>query len=388
MTALAAISLLMALIPALLFFANLSRFRVPPPADGRELPPVSVLIPARDEAGSIGAALRAVQGSEYPDFEVVVLDDGSEDATAAIVARFAEQDARVRLETAPPLPPGWCGKNHACAVLAGLARHERLCFVDADVRLAADGLARGVGFLEDTGAGMVSGFPRQETGSWLEHWLIPLIQFVLLGFLPMGRMRRYPHHPGYAAACGQWIIARRDAYETVGGHGAIARSIHDGVQLPRVFRRAGFTTDLFDATPLAHCRMYHDACGVWQGLAKNAHEGLGHPTTIVPFTLLLGLGQVLPLPLLWLAWEWSMAVPAVLAGLAAVVAYLPRVVAVHRFHQSEEGAVMHPLGVLLLLVIQWQGLWRYWRGRPARWKGRAYGGAMAASSASKPGEGS
>lgn len=363
-----------AAVPAVLALWNLWLYR-PAPAAAAVSERVSVLIPARDEERSIGAAVSSAlaAGDGLAGLEVVVLDDGSTDGTAAVVAALAAADPRVRLETAPPLPAGWNGKQHACWVLARLARHPLLVFLDADVRLAPAALVRAVRFLRASGAGLVSGFPRQETGTWLERLLIPLIHFVLLGFLPLAGLRRTTR-PAFGAGCGQLMVCDRDAYRLAGGHAALPASLHDGVKLPRAFRAAGIRTDLFDATDLAVCRMYRDARGVWQGLAKNATEGLAAPGAIVPATLLLGAGQALP-PLLLAAAAAGLLAPGALtpAALATAAAYLPRLVAAARFRQSPAGALLHPLGVLLLLAIQWHALGRRLLGRPAAWKGRAYG---------------
>lgn len=353
---------LCALIPAILFLRNLRRF-APPPEPGGRRPPVSVLIPARNEERSIRDSVTAALRSRWMELEVIVLDDHSEDRTAEIVLEIAREDPRVRLETAPPLPSGWCGKQHACHALSRLARHPVLVFLDADVRLAPDGLARSVAFLERSGAGLASGFPRQETVTFLERLLLPLIHFVLLGFLPMGWMRR-SLRPSYGAGCGQLFVTWRDDYDRAGGHAAIRASLHDGISLPRAFRRAGIATDLFDATEIAVCRMYHDAEEVWRGLAKNATEGVASPGRILPVTALLTAGQVLPF-LLLLPFGWA-AVPAVLA------AWLPRWIAVRRFRQPLDGALLHPLGIFIFLAVQWYALGRQLLGRPAGWKGRAY----------------
>lgn len=314
----------------------------------------------------------AALASRGVDLEVVVLDDQSEDRTAAIVREVAARDPRVRLETAPPLPAGWCGKQHACAVLAGHARNPVLAFVDADVRLAPAGLARSAAFLEASGADLVSGFPRQKTVTFLERLLLPLIHFVLLGFLPVGRMRK-TRHPAYGAGCGQLFLVRREGYERAGGHAAIRTSLHDGIMLPRAFRRAGLATDLFDATDVASCRMYRSAAEVWRGLGKNATEGLASPGKIVVFTALFLLGQVLPPVLLLLALTGaapsSVLIPAALGTLAV---YLPRLAAVRRFRQPLDGALLHPLAILVFLAIQWTALGRKALGLPAGWKGRTY----------------
>jgi hypothetical protein len=366
------VALALAAVPALLFLANLRHYRPPPEAPtGLAWQSVSVLIPARNEERTIVAAVESALASEGAQVEVIVLDDHSEDRTAALVREMADRDRRVRLLPAPPLPEGWCGKQHACAVLGAAARYPLLAFVDADVRLAPDGLARAIAFQSASGADLVSGVPRQLTGALLARLLIPLIHFVLLGFLPMGRMRRR-RHPAYAAGCGQLFLARRDAYERAGGHAAIGNSLHDGLALPRLFRRAGLATDLCDLTSVATCRMYESNGAVWHGLLKNATAGLGHPRTIGPVTVMLLGGQVLPILLLL-----SPHLRA-LAGAAAVLAYLPRLVGAVVFRQSWLGALLHPLGITVLLAIQWWALLRAALRQPATWKGRTLptGGAL------------
>jgi Glycosyl transferase family 2 len=370
---LAIAGVLCALLPALVFRRNLALY-APPPAPGPDGPAISILIPARDEEAAIGGAVAAALASGGAEIEVIVLDDHSTDRTAAIVRAAATGDPRVRLETAPPLPAGWNGKQHACAVLAGLARYPLLLFVDADVRLTPEGATRAAAFLVGSGADLVSGVPRQETVTFLERLLIPLIHFVLLGFLPLARMRR-SRHPAYGAGCGQLFLARREAYEKAGGHAAIRASLHDGVALPRAFRQAGLATDLFDATDVASCRMYRNALEVWRGLGKNATEGLAAPGRIVPATILLLAGQVMPPVLLLLTVLGfvppTALIPAVI-GVGAGAAWWPRLAAVRRFHQPLGSALLHPLGISVFLVLQWTALVRKSLGQPAAWKGRSY----------------
>ncbi|MBB3262698.1 hypothetical protein FHW79_000285 [Azospirillum sp. OGB3] len=370
-TLLAALALAFALLPLGLGLVNLCLYRRPkaePPPDAA----VSILIPARNEEATIAAAVRAALSSCGVTVEVVVLDDHSTDRTAEIVRAIAARDPRLRLETAPPLPPGWSGKQHACQALAKLARHPVLLFQDADVRLAPDAARRACGALLAGRAGLVSGFPRQETGTLAEALVIPLIHVLLLGYLPMVGMR-WSGNPGFAAACGQLIAVRRDAYQTAGGHAAIATSLHDGVTLPRAFRRAGQGTDLFDATGLARCRMYRGWREVWSGFSKNATEGMATPVALPVWTLLLFGGHVLP----WLLLGWAALDPlpegaAALAALAVATGLSFRLLLAIRFRQSLVGALLHPVGILILLAIQWSALLRARRGRPAEWRGRAY----------------
>jgi len=394
--AVAVLALLCSMVPAVLFCLNLRAYVEPPAVGAAKLPAVSILIPARNEAGAIASAVTAALASRGVEYEVVVMDDGSTDGTDAIVLALATNDGRVRLEHAPGLPGGWNGKQHACWALAQTARNPLLCFVDADVSLRPDCVARMAAFLERGGNGLVSGFPRQVTGSFLEWMLLPLIHFVLLGFLPIARMRAGTD-PAFAAGCGQFLMVRRDDYFACGGHSRIKLTMHDGLLLPKLFRAAGFRTDLADLTALASCRMYTSAAQVWSGLAKNATEGLAAPARIVPITLVLLLGQVLPFVALILLAALMIFVTIVAAGdlngpprwdtipwlpiflscatlLAVAAAWLPRWLGVARFKQDWRSALLHPFGILLLLAVQWYALLRKLAGGKVKWKDRSYVG--------------
>lgn len=366
--------LVVAALPALLTLANLRLFRGPPAPPPGPQPQVSVLVPARNEEAAIGRLLDDLLASEGVDLELVVLDDASDDGTAAIVAARGKRDPRVRLVPGRPLPAGWCGKQHACWQLAQAAHYDTWLFLDVDVSPRPDAVARSVAFLEASGVGLASGFPRQLTGSFLEWLLLPLIHFVLLGFLPLGRSRSV-NDPSLAAGCGQWFITRRAAYEQAGGHAAIAASLHDGVKLPRAYRRAGLRTDIFDATEIASCRMYARSLDVWRGLSKNATEGIGAAATILPFTLLLGLGQVAPAVLLgqglatgFAGWPWGaapMVVVAIGLGLGG------RLMEAIRFRLPLASCLFHPLAVAVFLLIQWVALVRKTLGLRTSWRGRS-----------------
>ncbi|REK15556.1 MAG: glycosyltransferase [Planctomycetota bacterium] len=381
---LAVLSLLAAALPATVFALNLRRFKTLEDASAPAVP-VSILIPARDEEQSISNCLRAVLADDSNDMEVIVLDDGSIDRTAALVLELAATDPRLRLEHAPPLPEHWCGKQFACATLADLASGELLLFIDADVRLAPGAVARLSTAMEQQGLDLLSGFPRQETITIVERMVIPLMHFILLGFLPLGRMRR-SRHPAYAAGCGQLMMVRRSSYHRAGGHAAIRESLHDGLRLPRAFREAGLLTDLCDATDLAVCRMYRNAAEVIRGLAKNAVEGIAAPGLIVPATAVLLLGQVAPIVICVGALAAG-SYPVFATALAALGAsLLPRWMATRRFGQSRLGAVLHPIGVLLFVAIQWYACIRSLAGGSPRWKGREYPTRSAATGVPVAGE--
>jgi glycosyltransferase involved in cell wall biosynthesis len=377
-----------AAIPAGMFLNNLRWYRAPG-VEAAGAARVAVLIPARNEERNIGACVESVLASRGVGLEVLVLDDASTDGTAEIVREIALSDGRVRLVEGRALPAGWNGKQHACWVLAKEADAPAMLFLDADVRVMPDALARCVGEMRARKVALLSGFPRQVLGGWMERMLLPLIHFVLLGLLPMGRMRKTTK-VAYAAGCGQFFLAEREAYFASGGHAAIRDTRHDGLRLPEEFRRRGLRTDLVDLTELAEVRMYESAGAVWSGLAKNATEGLGSPGRIVPVTVLLLVGQVLPVVAggLWVAFLVSNALVgatfddagaavwvSVLLAVAVVCSYLPRGLAVRKFRQPWVSAVLHPVGILMLLGVQWWALTRQVMGRPVEWRARAYASA-------------
>jgi hypothetical protein len=373
--------------------ANMRRYRAAPPisevADSTRALRVAVCIPARNERDNIEACVRGVLASREVDVRAYVYDDESSDGTGEIVARLAAEDPRVIVVPRRALPAGWNGKQHACFRMAehGLAFDASLewfLFTDADVRFEPDAVARALGFAHRAGADLVSTVPREITGSIGEMLLIPLIHFVLMGYLPFGRMRT-TRDPAASAACGQFILVSRAAYTASGGHDGFRASMHDGVKFPRAVRRAGFATDLYDGTESVSCRMYRGFAQTWRGFAKNAFEGLGSLGLLVFVTVWHIVGHLLP----WVVvacmvsgvaggseeqlWESA---SGLLAVLAIACGLLFRVLLCRRFRQSWLNVPLHPLSIAALTAVQWWSLWLDRTGRRG-WKGRVAGPAVA-----------
>ena len=365
MIALLVVALALSLLPTIMTLINLVALREPRAA----LHPaaVSVLIPARNEEAGIAACVESALASRDADLEVIVLDDHSTDATAAIVRRIAERDSRVRLVAAPPLPTGWSGKQHACHVLSGLATHPVFVFVDADVRLAPGAGSHLAGSLEHVD--LVSCVPRQIMGSVAELLLIPMINALLLGYLPIPLMRS-DGRPALGAGCGQLIAVRADAYRRAGGHAAIRQSLHDGLMLPRQFRRAGLRTDLVAGSSLAECRMYVGWHATLAGSLKNATEGMAKPFALPIWSVLLLGGHVLPWLVLVAALTDRASLVAALAAVACAGPIAARLLQALRCREPLRSVPLHPVGVLLLVAMQWYALVRHAAGRPSTWRGR------------------
>lgn len=354
------IALVLAVFPAANGLINLFLLRAPrgPGPDGAL---VSILIPARDEAANIGACVEAALAQTGVAIEVVVMDDGSSDGTPDIVRRLAAGDPRLRLLRAPPLPDGWSGKMHACARLAEAARGTHFLFIDADVRLAPGAAAGLAGHAARRRLALVSGVPRQRIGSLGEGLTVPMINLLLMGYLPGGG-RAFTRLAGFAAGCGQMMLFERRAYEAAGGHAALRATLHDGLNFPRLMRAAGHRTEMVEGAGLATCRMYRGFREAWRGFLKNAREGMATPIGLPVWTVLLAGAHLWPFFLL----------PAFQAVLALALVFALRAAITRRVGEPYWTVALHPAAVMVALAIQWTALTRFLLGRKEGWKGRSY----------------
>jgi len=403
LTILAALAALISLLALVMTLVNLLVYRRAAPLEKidqhalrRSLAPdlepgeplLSVCIPARDEEENLEACVRsALEGAGDLPLEVLVYDDQSDDATPEILERLIEQDERVRAAKVEALPEGWNGKQRACDRMARQARGRWLLFTDADVRFERGAFARALHEARRLNADLISTFPRQITGTLGERLIVPMIFFILFAYLPMPRMRR-SQDPACSAGCGQFLLVTREAYDASGGHAAFPDSMHDGVKMPRRVRAAGRHADVFDGSDLASCRMYQDFPSTWRGFAKNAFEGLNSIGLLIFLTVLHVVGHLTPwaiLPAAALA-DPIRTTPAALAGVAIACALAQRIVLAARLRHSLLGAVLHPLGVALMTLIQWRSLFLHLSGKRS-WRGRtlAPAGSSAAPESTRTG---
>jgi glycosyltransferase involved in cell wall biosynthesis len=339
--------------------ANLVMFPVlapPAAAPPARRPEVSVLVPARDEARRLPAALAGLLAQDVT--EIVVLDDQSSDGTGAVVRRAADADPRVRLIHGTPPPPGWTGKNWACRQLAAAARGDVLVFCDADVILAPGAVDACWAQMCAQRAEVFSVFPRQRTTTLGERLLVPLIDDVLLAFLPHALLRLPV--PSAATANGQLLMFRRAAYHRLGGHAAVAGDITEDLALARRARRAGMRLGLALGGDLVGARMYTGYTDSVRGFGKNlraAHGG--HDSALAATAVWHLLAYTLP----WLAWRRGRAWRA-----AAVLGLAQRVLVNAKTGRGAAGEAalvpVTPLAVLPVYALAFR--------RTARWKGRSY----------------
>ncbi|MBD2848233.1 glycosyltransferase, partial [Paenibacillus sp. IB182496] len=274
---------------------------------------LSVLVPARNEADNIAACVRSVLAESSPHLELLVLDDGSDDGTGELALAAGGGDPRLRVLRGASLPPGWLGKSHACHQLAETARGSWWLFLDADARLAPGALAAALDTALAQGEGLVTGFPRQETGSWPERLVVPLMTFTVACHLPI-RLVRGSADPRFVAAHGAFLLIAADSYAAIGGHAAFRSHLVDDMAMARAVKRAGLPVTLADVRREVTMRMYHDGAGVWQGYKKNLYTGLGRsPLLLAGVVLAYAMLYVLP----------PLAALAALAALGALAAGAP-----------------------------------------------------------------
>jgi len=222
--------------------------------DGETWPTVSVCIPARDEEHDIAGCLESILAQDYPDYEVIVVDDRSTDRTGEIVLEFAERDPRVRLVRVEVCPGGWTGKCHALWQAAQAATGEWLLFVDVDTRHDPLNLKTALHEVMGRDADMLSLVCRPRTNSFVERIIEPLLGTMLFGQFRFEDVNRIRHPKAFAN--GQYILIRREAYDDIGGHEAVRGHILEDIALAFRIKRSGWTLRMVWGVKVSSVRMY------------------------------------------------------------------------------------------------------------------------------------
>jgi chlorobactene glucosyltransferase len=350
----------------------------PPPVNA---PKVSVCVPARNEETNIRRCVEAVLRQDYPDLEVIVLDDRSTDATLTLLNEIASRDSRLLSISGSDLPEGWAGKPHALYQASAAASGEWLCFVDADTFLEPNALSAVYAKAIETKADLFTIMTRQILGSFWERTVMPLVMTALsVGFSP-----RKVNDPSRrdAVANGQFIFIKRSIYDLIGGHEKVKDQIVEDKALSENVKRNGHRLVIADGRLVASTRMYTSLASMWEGWTKNIYLGLSdHPSMLLlgafGATLALLAALFLPVwPLLGLAWYLNggvwMALTVVVEALLvwAYMIYIRLVVAgemgIPRWY-----AFTTPLGAGVFAAMMLTSAWKVISGQGVTWRGRKY----------------
>jgi len=361
------------------FYAYLRHVQ-PSQIPDRELPFVSVLVPARNEETKIGRCLQSILAQNYPNFEVIVIDDRSTDGTGAIIQSFAGKDSRIKFVHGKDAPSGWIGKCNALAHAVAYASGDWYVFTDADTYHKPNSIRDSVSYAIENKADLLSFVPLQELGSFWEQ----LVMHILLSSFLLGDPFHTVNDPEVerAYAYGQYILCRRSSYLAVGGHQSVRDEIVEDHAIARVFKEKGYKILVADGKPLYSVRMYTDLESMWQGWTKNLYSLIDSRV----FNLLAILGVlycVLLYPLVEAATVGkmlmngeSLASVQMLAALV-VVQFMLLVAWFRRTSDHHDGIKWHhffllPIGAFAVAALYLHAAYLVLTGSQVNWKGRRY----------------
>jgi chlorobactene glucosyltransferase len=365
---------------------------VKPTPPAAKAPLISVCVPARNEERNIRASVEAILAQDYPNLEVIVLDDRSTDATPEILRQLAmESDSLLSAlkEQAPSfqiihgtdLPQGWAGKPHALFQASAAARGEWLCFVDADTFLSPATLSSCYSKARETDADMFTIMTFQILGSFWEKVIMPIVMTALsVGFSP--RKVNDPKTKD-AIANGQFILIKRCVYEAIGGHESVKDQIVEDKAIAEQVKWNGYRLIVANGYSIAKTRMYTSLPEMWEGWTKNIYLGLSDRPALMFLGvfgafLLFVTAFILPLwPLLGVIWYlrgggWlALAVIAKSLILWAAIIYARARVATG-MGISPWYAFTLPLGATVFAAMMFASTWKVVSGKGVTWKGRLY----------------
>lgn len=282
------------LLAVFVFITVINSVAGPRLKDGPEInivPKVSVLVPARNEEDNISTCLDSLSCQDYPDFEIIVLDDCSEDNTSDVVNSFAP---KVKLIKGEGLPDGWTGKNWACHQLSKEAKGDILLFTDADNYYRSDAISRTVGWMQKLNLDLISAFPQQITKTLGEKLIVPVVDLFVYSFLLLW-LTYLTKFPSLAAANGQWIAFRKSSYEKLGGHRCVRSQVVEDVELSRNAKKQGMKILTTTGRDIVYGHMYHSWKEVWNGFSKNLFGLVGY-NSFGLFIILILFAVVFVLP--------------------------------------------------------------------------------------------
>ena len=361
----AALLLLLQLIQVLILLQGYRRTRqLPTETPHRETwPRVSILIPARDEEAEIEQALRSVLALDYPDREIVVINDRSTDDTGPILARLSSEHPELKVVTVETLPAGWIGKNHALHVGAQSSTGELLLFTDADVSFSPAALRKAVSALEDDRLDHLTVGPRMWSRSL---WVGLLIGFFGRAFTVFFRPWEAidPRSKCYVVL-GAFNLVRRRVYEQLGGHRRIALRPDDDMKLGKIIKEAGFRQDIRHGQEEMSVPWYPTVGAFVRGLEKNVLAGVDYRVIQLFFNLTLALMMLFAPWVLLALGDWP---TQAVAGAALFLSFASFAVFLRLSGVGPWWAILEPVVGLIfvytfarsVILTKWRG-GIYWR---------------------------
>jgi glycosyltransferase involved in cell wall biosynthesis len=268
-----------------LVLRRLTRLSPESPQYEQPVPPlVSAVLPARNEEQNLVRCLESLSAQQYPNLEIIVVNDRSADRTGVIAQQAAIRDSRIRVLTITTLPPGWIGKTHALKRATDSARGEWFWFIDADTDHAPESLSTLLEYARDQGASMVSLLPELRCESFWESVVQPLAGITLMQYFPLHLVN--DDRSRLAFANGQCILIERTAYLAAGGHEAVRARFVEDIALARAVKGLGLGLRVALAHRLVFCRMYSSIAQLVGGWSRILYDALDRKAWRVQLNLL------------------------------------------------------------------------------------------------------
>jgi glycosyltransferase involved in cell wall biosynthesis len=324
---------------------------------------ISAIVPARDEQETIAACVDAL--ACQPEIaEILVVDDQSTDKTAEIIKGLMAAIPQLHLLQTQEVPAGWLGKNHAAWIGAKEATQRWLLFTDADGELLPGAAARSLQIAQENAAALVSFSPEQVVRTWYEKALIPFVYRRLAKLFSYSDVNNSSSNA--AAANGQFLLIRRDAYEAIGGHASIAGEVLEDVALAKRSKAAGYRIWFGSGAGLVRVRMYRSFAAMWEGWRKNLYLLIGGTPGAV-YREMFAVVPWIPFLLVLLAVQFPLALVLGLGLLMARHAAYGIALSSNRF--PVKYILYYVPGVLLYAAVLWASYRAHIRGI-VEWKGR------------------
>lgn len=330
-------------------------------------PKVSVVVTAKDEAERIEEALRSVARLDYPVFEVIAVDDRSQDGTSEIVDRVAVDEPRVEAVHVSTLPEDWLGKCHAMHLGAQRSSGELLLFTDGDVVFAPETLRLAVRYFESRPIDHLTLIPGITAGGYWEDAIKSYFAMVfIMGNKAWAAASTSKKH---YVGVGAFNLVRRAAYDGIGGHEALRLEVVDDVMLGKRLKEKGYRQEALIASRHLRLAWFEGVGGFIRGLEKNCFAWLGFSLSMVFFfTLLMVLFYAVPY------------LGILVFRDARILGYAATVVIIHAFYgyvasTYRNGWLIAPALPVIALIYLWT-IWRSalvtLRQQGVRWRGTFY----------------
>ena len=337
--------------------------------DLENYPKVSVIVPARNEERNIKRCVDSLLQQDYPNYEVLVLNDNSTDKTEEILAQY--NHPKLQVFNGQPLPEDWLGKHWACHQMAERATGELFLFVDADTYHHPNALKSAVNALTAEKADFITALPKEEISSWSENLVLPIISWSLVTFMPLFLAKR-SRRPALSATIGQFMLFKKAAYQKIGGYSAIRGEVLDDVIFGRRVKAFGLTWRMFDGTKRIRCWMYTNFKETYQGLTRCIFAVFKNNIFYFLFSILTLLFVFLGpwiIVILKLSGVGISEVTFWLSLTAIIITTFTWLIANIRFKYSYLLTVFHPLIIIFVGYIAFSSMIKTFGGKIV-WKGR------------------